>query len=180
MGFPYRVVKSDRQDVQIEITGGQVVVHCPRGMQHPQIAEIVREKTPWIESQLHAVAQQTCPPPLTPEQLRQLANQAVIAIPQRVRHFGPIIGVTWKGITIRSQKTRWGSCTSLGNLNFNCLLMLVPPEVMDYVVIHELCHRIHMNHGPQFWAEVEKYDPQYLQHRQWLKVYGSALVRRLP
>ena len=67
----------------------------------------------------------------------------------------------------------------MGNLNFNCLLMLCPPEVLDYVVVHELCHRKHMNHSRAFWAEVERVLPDYQMRRNWLKEHGGALVERL-
>ena len=88
-----------------------------------------------------------------------------------------IIGVDYGRITIRNQKTRWGSCSSKGNLNFNCLLMLTPPEVIDYVVVHELCHRKEMNHSKDFWREVEKVLPNYLDQVKWLKDEGSNVIR---
>ena len=89
------------------------------------------------------------------------------------------MGVSYGRITIRCQKTRWGSCSAKGNLNFNCLLMLAPPEVADYVVVHELCHRKHMNHGAAFWSEVARILPDYARHRAWLKENGSRLLARL-
>lgn len=113
---------------------------------------------------------------LTFEQIRELADKACVTIPARVEYFAKIIGVTYGRITIRNQKTRWGSCSSKGNLNFNCLLMLAPPEVLDYVVVHELCHRKQMNHSKAFWAEVEKVCPDYKAAKKWLKEEGSQLI----
>ena len=92
----------------------------------------------------------------------------------------PLAGVSFGRITIRAQKSRWGSCSAQGNLNFNCLLMLAPPEVLDSVVAHELCHLKQMNHSFKFWAEVEKIVPDYRSAKQWLKNCGPALIRRLP
>ena len=89
------------------------------------------------------------------------------------------MGVDYGQITIRSQKTRWGSCSSKGNLNFNCLLLLAPPEVLDYVVVHELCHRKEMNHSPRFWAEVARVMPDYKVRRKWLKDNGNGLMQLL-
>ena len=94
--------------------------------------------------------------------------------------FAPQVGVSYGRITIRSQRTRWGSCSARGNLNFNCLLMLCPEEVRDYVVVHELCHRKQLNHSPQFWAEVAAILPDAARHRKWLKENGGALIARLP
>ena len=82
-------------------------------------------------------------------------------------------------ITIRNQKTRWGSCSGKGNLNFNCLLMLAPDEIVDYVVVHELCHLIEMNHSKAFWAQVENVLPDYRERRKWLKDHGNEIMRRM-
>ena len=95
-------------------------------------------------------------------------------------YYAPIVGVSYGRITIRSQRSRWGSCSSNGNLNFNCLLMLVPPGVLDSVVVHELCHRKEMNHSPRFYAEVLRVLPDYRERDRWLKENGAMLMARLP
>lgn len=78
-------------------------------------------------------------------------------------------------ITIKDQKTRWGSCSSKHNLNYNYRLVMAPEKVMEYVVIHELCHLIHMNHSREFWNEVERLQPEYRQYRKWLKDHQNDL-----
>lgn len=83
-------------------------------------------------------------------------------------------------ISYRFQRTRWGSCSARGDLSFNCLLLLCPPEVLDYVVVHELCHRRHMDHSGRFWAEVAVMLPDYQARRAWLREHGPALMARLP
>ena len=113
---------------------------------------------------------------MTREKVIALADKALKVIPERVEYFAKVIGVTYGKITVRNQKTRWGSCSSKGNLNFNCLLMLAPPEVLDYVVVHELCHRKQMNHSKAFWLEVEKVLPNYKEVRKWLKEEGSQMI----
>ena len=117
--------------------------------------------------------------PLTDAQLSGLKKRAKIAFRERVGYYAPLVGVSYGQITIRSQKTRWGSCSSKGNLNFNCLLLLAPPEVLDYVVVHELCHRKEMNHSPRFWAEVARVMPDYKVRRKWLKDNGNGLMQLL-
>ena len=119
-------------------------------------------------------------PTFTEEEIKRLADKARIIIPQKVNYYAKIIGVTYGRITIRSQRTRWGSCSGKGNLNFNCLLMLFPDEVIDSIVVHELCHRKHMNHSAQFYAEVEKVFPEYRRCQRWLKENGSGYLKRLP
>ena len=83
------------------------------------------------------------------------------------------MGVSYGSITVREQKTRWGSCSAKGNLNFNWKLVLMPEEILDYVVVHELAHRLQMNHSTEFWDEVEKILPDYRNRRQWLKENGQ-------
>jgi predicted metal-dependent hydrolase len=117
--------------------------------------------------------------PLKMDEIRALADRALKVIPERAAHFAPLVGVQYGRITIRNQKTRWGSCSSKGNLNFNCLLMLAPPEVLDYVIVHELCHRKEMNHSPRFWSEVAKVIPDYKKHEKWLKTEGTRLMRHM-
>jgi predicted metal-dependent hydrolase len=108
-----------------------------------------------------------------------MADLARKVIPQKVAYYARIMGVTYGRITIRNQKTRWGSCTSTGNLNFNCLLMMTPEAILDYVVVHELCHRKEMNHSARFWAQVEKILPDYRARRKWLKDQGNSLMIRM-
>lgn len=112
------------------------------------------------------------------QEIQELADQAVKVIPQRVAYYAPKIGVDYGRITIRNQKTRWGSCSANGNLNFNCLLMLTPSEVIDSVVVHELCHRKEMNHSDRFYAEVLRVFPDYWKWNRWLKENGGQLMQR--
>ena len=111
------------------------------------------------------------------EELSGLTEQARRDLIERARLFAPRVGVTYGRISIRHQKTKWGSCSSGGNLNFNCLLMLAPETVRDYVVVHELCHRKQMNHSEAFWAEVERVLPEYREARKWLKTHGQELMQ---
>ena len=116
---------------------------------------------------------------LTPDEIQALASRAAEVIPERVAYYAPLIGVTYNRDSIRKQRSRWGSCSSEGNLNFNCLLMLTPPEVIDSVVVHELCHRKEMNHSDRFYAEVLRVFPDYWAKDKWLKENGDILMTML-
>ena len=101
-------------------------------------------------------------------------------IPARVAEWARQTGVTYGRVTVKKQKTLWGSCSAKGNLNFNCLLLRCPEDVMDYVIVHELCHRRELNHSPRFWAEVERILPEYRKPLKWLRTEGQALISRMP
>jgi predicted metal-dependent hydrolase len=94
----------------------------------------------------------------------------------RVEHFSRLMSLSPSGLRIKRMKTRWGSCSSAGNLNFNWVLVMAPLPVIDYVVIHELCHLVHMDHSKHFWDLVEQYCPDYKLHTKWLKEHGSFLT----
>lgn len=175
----YRIVRSDRRTTAIRICpDGTVLVRCPRSVPDSRIKDLVKEKENWIRQKL--ASQPATQDAMSREQVQALADKARQYLPSRVAGYAAQMGVTYGRITIRSQRTRWGSCSGKGNLNFNCLLMLMPPPVIDYVVIHELSHRKHMNHSANFWKTVETYMPNYQQHRKWLKKNGAALLGRLP
>ncbi len=179
--YPYKVIRSRRKTIALQLTpAGELVVRCPSRMRPDAVEAFVESKALWIEKHLSRQRAYQEEPPFSAAELDALADRARILLPQRVAAFAPQVGVTYGRITIRRQRSRWGSCSSQGNLNFNCLLMLVPSEVLDYVVVHELCHRKHMNHSAVFWAEVERVMPGYRTHRQWLKIHGEALITRLP
>ena len=178
MNVPYQIIKSDRKTIAIQIKpDGQVVVRCPKRMRIEEARRFVESKADWIEKHL-ANRQPQNMAKYTPQEIEQLREQARKLVTERVRYYAPIIGVTYGRIAIRTQHTRWGSCSSKGNLNFNCLLALVPQEVLDYVVVHELCHRKELNHSACFWSEVEKVLPNYNVHRKWLKEHGASLFAR--
>ncbi len=94
----------------------------------------------------------------------------------RVEHATARLGVTCTRLTVRAQRTRWGSCSSSGALSFNWRLLLGPPEVLDYVVWHEACHLVVMDHSPRFWALVAEHAPGHEQARRWLRDHGRTLT----
>ena len=179
LDISYTLIRSSRKTLSLEVRpDGTVTVRAPRRLSEKAIRDFVASKEAWLRGKLQKY--ETPLPPLTAAELAQLKQQAKEDLSRRVSFWAPQVGVSFERITIRAQRTRWGSCSNGGNLNFNCLLMLSPPEIRDYVVIHELCHRKHMNHSPGFWSEVAKHCPDYARHRKWLKDRGGALIARLP
>ena len=181
----YRVVRSGRKTLALEITPqGEILVRAPRHTSEAVIRRFVEGKRRWLESHLAQVraraAAAAAQPRLTEEERNDLRERARPVFEARANRFAPLLGVKWGKITVRTQRSRWGSCSAAGNLSFNALLLLTPPEVLDYVVVHELCHRKEMNHSARFWAEVERLVPDWRTHRLWLRRYGTALMARLP
>lgn len=178
--FTYTVHRSSRKTISIRITPeGQIQVRCPQRMKNADIHRFVEEKSPWIAKHLASIQARPQEPKFTPEEISILAQRAKTALPPRIAHYARLMGVTYGRITIRSQRSRWGSCSSKGNLNFNCLLMLTPPEVIDSVIVHELCHRKEMNHSKEFYKEICRVYPEYDKWNRWLKEHGPLILRRM-
>lgn len=168
-----QVIRSNWRTIFVEIKPNlQVLVRAPLRMRNEDIQRFLWEKRAWLEKHLRTMEEQRG------EAKATLTGQAQRDIPRRVAKFAPIVGVTVGRITIQHQKTRWGSCSVKGNLNFNCLLMLCPEKVRDYVVVHELCHRKELNHSAAFWRHVEHVMPEYKDYYLWLKQHGGENHRK--
>lgn len=177
----YQIIRSSRKTMSLEIKAdGSVVVRAPLRLSEAKIQKFVEEKQEWILKSLEKIqkrdAQKENVQKLSALERQHLQNKAYVVIPRRVAYYAEKLGVSYGKITLRQQKTRWGSCAANGNLNFNWLLILAPPEVLDYVVVHELCHRREMNHSQAFWKEVEKILPDYRERQKWLKDNGWRLM----
>jgi predicted metal-dependent hydrolase len=186
-GMNYKVIRSRkrRKSLSLQITpDARIVVRAPYFATNDEIRRFVEANQGWIErnaARMEKRKEELARNPygkITEDEIRKLSELAARTIPPRVAVYAAEIGVTYGRITIRNQKTRWGSCSAKGNLNFNCLLMLVPPDVQDYVIVHELCHRKQMNHSRLFWNEVEKILPDYRERDRWLKENGGQLIAR--
>lgn len=106
-----------------------------------------------------------------------MIEKAQDIIRARTEELSKVIGVVFNNIRIKDTKTRWGSCSSKGNLNFNFRIVMSPEVVMDYIIIHELCHLKHMNHSQEFWRCVESYMPDYPKYKDWLRKKGMELYK---
>lgn len=163
---------------------GKVEVRAPLRLPKRDIDAFVLKNADWIEKTRAKIQKRNEEKaniiPFTEEELAELKKLAKHQLLPMVSDLSKVVGVDYKRVSVRAQKSRWGSCSREGNLNFNCLLMLVPMSVRRYVVVHELCHRKEMNHSAKFWAEVEKVIPDYKEQRRWLKKEGQSLIMRLP
>lgn len=202
----YEIIRSKRKTISLEITPEcRVIVRAPKWVPKYEIQEFVMSKEKWVEKHLSRMEQRKAEleaskiekGTLTDSEIRKLSKLARVDLMERVNYWKSIVFHSdgeqlalfdflapkvpeVNRITIRHQRTRWGSCSRNGNLNFNCLLMLAPEDVRDYVVVHELCHLLHMDHSPEFWAEVERVLSNYRKPYDWLKENGSLLMNRLP
>jgi len=163
---------------------GEVIVRAPEAATSAFIRSFVEAKQSWIDKHLAIVLakrdRSRTLPCLTTEEISRLKKEAKPVFESRVYFYALLLGVTYDRITVRLQRSRWGSCSEKGNLNFNALLLLSPPRVLDYVVVHELCHRKEMNHSARFWAEVASVIPDWKEQRSWLRQNGQSLMGRLP
>ena len=178
MDIEYHLIRSDRRSIGIEVDReGKVTVRAPYSCEKKRIERFLLEKENWIRQKVklqkkNAMKRQEKRemPEAEKKYYRNLAREVLGA---RTGYYARKMGVTYGRISIREQKTRWGSCSSEGNLNFHWKLVLMPPEVLDYVVVHELAHRKEMNHSRKFWAEVKNVLPDYEKRRKWLKEFGG-------
>ncbi|KEJ03600.1 M48 family metallopeptidase [Clostridium botulinum] len=102
-------------------------------------------------------------------------KQAVKVLKERTDYYSNILKVAPKNIVVKNQKTLWGSCSSKGNINYNYKIVMAPLKILDYIVVHELCHLVHMNHSKDFWHLVESIIPDFKERRNWLKENGYKL-----
>lgn len=171
MDITYQWIRSRRKTIAIQIDReGQVIVRTPYGITKRQVEEFLDEKKDWIlQTRQRVEKRKTEQISISEEVRREGIERAKRIFPERTAYFAKRMGVDYDRITIREQKTRWGSCSSKGNLNFNWKLVLLAPELLDYVVVHELAHRREMNHSKNFWKIVEAELPDYRERRRRLK-----------
>lgn len=178
--FPYKILYSSRKTLAIQITReGQVLVRSPRTCPLREIDRFLFQKEAWILRHLQIFQEQNLQmiqkPSLSDTERKRYIELARDIFTQKTSYYARILHVTYGRISIREQKTRWGSCSSTGNLNYNWRLIFAPEDVLNYVVVHELAHRIEMNHSEAFYRIVESVLPDYRKSRRWLRENGQKL-----
>lgn len=173
-----QVIRSARKSLGLEVRDAHTVLaRIPSRVPDRELRAFVENHREWILEKTAVMAEREenrktvgAPDLKTLSKTDQMKIQ--LKIGKRVRHYCEVMGVTVGYVTVKNQKTRWGSCSAKGNVNFNYQLAFLPEELLDYVVIHELAHRRHMDHSKAFWGEVERYCPDYRERRAELKEYS--------
>lgn len=153
--IPLRIKPTSAKHIRVQLQSEEFVVYLPEYGKENSSDAIRQALENWMKQQIRQQAAQLITQHGTKHQL----------IPRQLR--------------IKTQKTRWGSCGPKNDINLNWLLMLTPPVILEYVVVHELCHIKHKNHSKDFWQLVAEHMPDYLQHKRWLKVHGASIMRGL-
>lgn len=166
----YELIRSDRRTLAVEITrDGRVLVRAPRRLSQAAIDSFLLRHETWISRQLNKRRANPLPPEPTAEEIAALKERARAILPGKVDCWARRMGVTPTGIRITTARKRYGSCSGRNSLCFSCFLMNSPEAAIDLVVVHELCHIRVKNHGPAFYALLERYVPDYRERKKLLK-----------
>ena len=157
---------------------GPVTLAVPQRMPAAEIERVLESHRGWIarERATQRPRLHLDPAQVSEGDARRAARELVTMV---LDEEALALGVRYGQVQIRDQRTRWGSCSTRGTLSFNWRLVLAPFDVLDYIVVHELCHLREPNHSPRFWALVEKLYPEWREQREWLRVHGQALKAEL-
>lgn len=166
----YDIVYSSRRTLSLCIKDGKLVVRAPYGATRDKIDEALSSHEEWIKENLERQNNKRERfERLSDKDIEQLKALAREMLPRKVAYFAEKMGVRYGRITITSAKTRFGSCSSDGDLSFSYRLLMYPNEAIDYVVVHELAHIKEMNHSPRFYAVIEEQLPDYKERKKLLK-----------
>jgi predicted metal-dependent hydrolase len=171
--FDLRYSKTSRR-VRIAVhADGSVTVSAPKGLSAERITPMVESKRLWIERAIEKCRKRSAGAVLHKENIDRIEFSRKVG--NLIDAKAKIIGVYPRKIGVRKMRSRWGSCSKEGNISINLLLGHLPPDLLEYVVIHELCHMVHHDHSRNFWALVGKYVPEFKSHKKQLRRYGYLL-----
>ena len=170
VSFEYTLVKRrGARSIRVAVApGGKVKVSAPRFVPLFLIEKFLKEKSVWIEEQLQK-SPELYPAKLNKKELAALRKEMLERTTARVEFYAKKFEFEYKKISVKNMSSRWGSCSVRGNLNFNIKMHTLPPDLFDYIVVHELCHLKQMNHGKLFWKEVQSILPSYEEARKKLR-----------
>ena len=179
-GFMVEVIRSNRKTASIGVqTDRTIIIRVPQRSTDKQVKELFCNHENYVKKLISKLPEQSALP-YSPEEIEHFKQLASQEIPPLVQLYAQMLGVTYGKITIRCQRSKYGSCSSNGNLSFNCLLSDMPPQIMQFVVAHEVCHRLEMNHSKRFYALLQSIYPSYQESNTWLKKNGLFYISRIP
>lgn len=168
---PYELIRSRRKTLALEITReGRLLVRAPLRCSQARIDAFVTGHAAWIETHLESQRQKAAlrPPPPTEAEIEALKQRAQAILPGKVAYWSEKMGVRPTGCKVTTARRRYGSCSGKNSLCFSCFLMNCPEEAVELVVVHELCHIREKNHGPRFYALLERYLPDWRERKKRL------------
>ncbi|MBQ5840867.1 MAG: M48 family metallopeptidase [Clostridia bacterium] len=166
----YTLIRSDRRTLALEITPTlEVLVRAPRRCSQQEIDRFVESHSRWLDKHLAIQKERQAAQQISPAEEQWLRETAAEELPRRVAHYAALMGLNPTSVKITSAQKRFGSCNSRGGLCFSFRLMQYPDSAIDYVVVHELAHLRHMNHGKAFYTLVARYMPDYKERQALLK-----------
>lgn len=170
-GFVYKIEYWNKRKIQLSVKGGELKVLAPRGTKNEVIENLVEKHKRWIKNHLeYAKKKDLIEGELSDGEILKLRRRAREYISKRAEYYSNIMKLKYGRITITSAKTRFGSCSSKGNLSFSYRLMLYPDDLVDYVIVHELAHLLEMNHSERFYKIIESVLPDYKERIRRLKL----------
>ncbi len=174
MEYSVRINRRAKRMIVTIYPDGQVIITTPRATRPETIERFLKNKEAWILKTQEKLRKRHVRQPLarmkhSPEQIAAFKKEALTLATTRLTHFNTHYKLPYKKISIRNQKTRWGSCSRSGTLSFNYRIACMSPELADYIIVHELCHVQHMNHSPRFWKLVAETIPDYVARRKALR-----------
>ena len=169
----FEIIRTDRKTVAISIKNGRVILRAPKRLKDKDAEQIIKEHEKWINEKLFEYQKKEAKKlELIEAQISVLKRDAREYFAAKTEYFSKIMNLKYSRITITSARTRFGSCSSRGNISFSYMLMLYPETAREYVIVHELAHLLEMNHSKRFYAIVEQYMPDYKERRKQLKNGG--------
>ncbi len=166
----YTLIYSDRKTISISVKDGKITVRAPKGTSKSIIESFITKNKKWVETHIEKEKARIDKfEALSNDDIKKIKKDAKGYLSQRTAYYANIMGLKYGRITITSAKTRFGSCSSKGNISYSYRLMLYPELARDYVVVHELAHLVEMNHSKRFYSIIEKYMPDYKLRKRMLK-----------
>ena len=167
----YGLIRARRKTMALKVSGdGTVTVRIPYGVRPEEADRFVEAHVDWIRKRIAECRERAAARPAYTDREREAGKRlAKELLLKKCRYFAERMGVSYGTVTVREQKTRWGSCSAKGNLNFNWKLALMPEEILDYLVVHELAHIRHHDHSPAFYDQVARVLPDYKARQRLLK-----------